>query len=467
MTLFELRKKLAEKRNALKAMQAETRGKQMNEEQRGMYDALLSEMDQLNSNIVDAEVQADTDRILNGELREEAHGLSLPKQKEAEYRKAMDHYLRAQSFADLPENERKALKERRAMNTGTESEGGFLISTDFMTEVVEEKFTWGAFYARARQLRTQRGNPITWPVSTEGLRRGVIIGEGQNHGKADTGFTNKTLGAYKLSSRIILVSDELLQDAYIDIAAYVTRIANQRVELGINYYILNGAGGGTEPEGLKIQIPASKKFKAFIPAKGVAGRAAAIVDALIDLIHSVDPAYRSMPDHGIAMHDFTLAEIQKMKDANGNPIYVKSLTDTMPDTVLGYKLILDNQMPLVGQDGWAIAGCFDFLIVRKAGDMVVRRLNELYAETGQVGFLAWQRFGVVLEDTASFAMIMNAASAGDATSPTNPVNAAPVDNTGDEEGYVALKNSDGDILGTTGVAPAARTASAGGFAAAE
>lgn len=390
----EFRSKLQEARNA--------GGNIPEEVENGLY-AALEECEEIRSKILEEQEKREMDAILAGNVNEKAHE-DTEGRKTSEYRKALTEYLRNGQHCERETF--KALNEYRAMNTTNNEKGGYLVDTETLSKVVESKYTFGAIYAISNKLKTQSGNPIQWAVSKEGITRGVIVGEAENHGKSDTTFGNEVLGAHKISSQIILVSDELLMDAYIDIAAYITRIARRRVTLGIDYYIINGQGGNAQPSGLLIQIPAEMRVEVTLPADPKSKEYyIAVYDGLVDVVHKVDAAYRVGSTYHIAINDKTLATIRKWKDDNGNPIYVRDPRADWPETLFGWPLVIDNQLPDLGHNGAVIAGDFQFLIVREAGDMVVKRLDELYAETGQVGFLAWQRFGVVLEDLAAMAMM--------------------------------------------------------------
>lgn len=400
----ELRKHQAEAKSWREKMQeARKAGGAISEEiENGLYGA-LEKVEEVRGKILEEEEARELDRILAGDVNEKAHEDRKGRENE-EYRTALIDYLRNGSHASRESF--KALQEYRSMNTSTNEKGGYLVDTTTLNKVTESKFTFGAIYAICNKLKTQSGNPISWAVSKEGVTRGVIIGEEQNHGKADTKFGTEVLGAHKISSQIILVSDELIMDAYIDIPSYITRIARRRVTLGIDYYIINGTGTN-QPSGLLIQIPNSMRTEVDLTAAAVGsqGYYSAIYDGFIDLIHKVDAAYRSAGSYYIAVNDKTVATLKKWKDANGNPIYVRDVTRDWPESIFGWPLVIDNQLPDLGVNGAAIAGDFNAVIVREAGDMVVKRLDELYAETGQVGFLAWQRFGVILEDLAAMALM--------------------------------------------------------------
>lgn len=400
----ELRKHQAEAKSWREKMQeARKAGGAISEEiENGLYGA-LEKVEEVRGKILEEEEARELDRILAGDVNEKAHEDRKGRENE-EYRTALIDYLRNGSHASRESF--KALNEYRSMNTSTSEKGGYLVDTTTLNKVTESKFTFGAIYAICNKLKTQSGNPISWAVSKEGVTRGVIIGEEQNHGKSDTKFGTEVLGAHKISSQIILVSDELIMDAYIDIPSYITRIARRRVTLGIDYYIINGTGTN-QPSGLLIQIPNSMRTEVDLTAAAVGsqGYYSAIYDGFIDLIHKVDAAYRSAGSYYIAVNDKTVATLKKWKDANGNPIYVRDVTRDWPESIFGWPLVIDNQLPDLGVNGAAIAGDFNAVIVREAGDMVVKRLDELYAETGQVGFLAWQRFGVILEDLAAMALM--------------------------------------------------------------
>lgn len=400
----ELRKHQAEAKNWREKMQeARKAGGVISEEiENGLYGA-LEKVEEVRGKILEEEEARELDRILAGDVNEKAHEDRKGRENE-EYRTALIDYLRNGSHASRESF--KALQEYRSMNTSTNEKGGYLVDTTTLNKVTESKFTFGAIYAICNKLKTQSGNPISWAVSKEGVTRGVIIGEEQNHGKSDTKFGTEVLGAHKISSQIILVSDELIMDAYIDIPSYITRIARRRVTLGIDYYIINGTGTN-QPSGLLIQVPASMRVEVDLTAAaaGSQGYYSAVYDGFIDLIHKVDAAYRTAGSYYIAVNDKTVATLKKWKDANGNPIYVRDVTRDWPESIFGWPLVIDNQLPDLGINGAAIAGDFNAVIVREAGDMVVKRLDELYAETGQVGFLAWQRFGVILEDLAAMALM--------------------------------------------------------------
>lgn len=186
-----------------------------------------------------------------------------------------------------------------------------------------------------------------------------------------------------------------MQDSEIDMVAYITTIARNRIDRGMDSYIINGTGVG-QPKGLLKWI--TKDIE-------IADWTAFSWETLVDMIHGIDPAYRTSPKVAFGMHDKTLGKMRKTKNANGDPIYSRDLTSPMPDRILGYGVVIDNEFTEITNTvskGAVVFGDWNAFIVRRVNGLTVKRLDELYAETGQVGFLAFERFDCVLEDLSAF-----------------------------------------------------------------
>ncbi len=404
MTYKEMLAMLKEKRSAYGKLSKEIGVNKATDEQRSALDALSAEIEGLRDAIIREEEQRSTDAVLTGQMNESAADPEGKKYKVEARHAVMNAYL-CRGFNGMTLEEKTTISELRAMST-TPAEGGYTIDTETLAKVVQEKISYGAALNQANTLQTGKGNPMNWAVSTEGAVKGVIVGEGQNHGKSDTGFTNVQLGAFKISSKVILVSEELLQDSEIDMVAYITNIARTRIDRGMNAYILTGTGVG-QPKGL---LPSITKEVAIDNLSKFTW------ETLVDLFHGIDAAYRVSPKRAFGMHDKTLAKIRKFKNTQGEPIYIRSLVTDKPDTILGEPVVVDNEFPEFKTDGKAFKGSIVYgdwnaLIVRRVSGMTVKRLDELYAETGQVGFLAFERFDCVLEDKAAFVQLAVGANA--------------------------------------------------------
>jgi HK97 family phage major capsid protein len=124
-----------------------------------------------------------------------------------------------------------------------------------------------------------------------------------------------------------------------------------------------------------------------------------LVDDLIDLEHSVDPAYRQTAK--FMMHDSTLKVIKKLKDTSGRPIFLPGgnanlgggLVTGTPDTILGYPIQINQSMAVLGTTVKSILfGALDKYLIRDVRGIELLRLDERFAEFGQVAFLAFARY---------------------------------------------------------------------------
>ena len=106
---------------------------------------------------------------------------------------------------------------------------------------------------------------------------------------------------------------------------------------------------------------------------------------------SVDRAYRQ--DDKFMMHDNVLLAIRKLQDTLGRPIFSESYIVGEPDRLFGYPVIINNSMAssIATTAKTVLFGDFSKYIIRDALDVQIVRLDERYAEYGQVAFTAFLR----------------------------------------------------------------------------
>jgi len=196
--------------------------------------------------------------------------------------------------SNLTAEERKAIQpmlyrgqpERRALSAGSDPGGGFLVPQGFMAELVKRLAAWGPMLdpGVTRQIETTSGNQMDWPGMDDTGNVGVLLAENTADTDLDLAFNNRQLDAFKYSTRIIKVSEELLQDSAIDVEAIIRDAMAERIGRIVNQHLTIGTGVG-QPNGIVTAAGAT----------AAAAAAAIAFDDLIELEHSVDPAYRSDP----------------------------------------------------------------------------------------------------------------------------------------------------------------------------
>ena len=92
------------------------------------------------------------------------------------------------------------------------------------------------------------------------------------------------------------------------------------------------------------------------------------------------------------LNDTTVKALRKLKDNNGNYIWQPSVQAGVPDMILNRPYHTSSYVPEVAAGSKVMAfGDFSYYWIADRQGRSFKRLNELFAATGQVGFLASQR----------------------------------------------------------------------------
>lgn len=309
-------------------------------------------------------------------------------------------------------------KIRATMSTTTNSQGGYTVQTDVQKTVLDALKAYGGMRNVATVLQTAQGNAINYPTSDGTSETGEIIGQNTTATGADVSFGIVALNVYKFSSKIIAVPFELLQDSEVDVEAFVIKRAGTRLGRITNTKFTVGAGdGSSEPNGI---VTASGT--GVTAANSTSQVTAILYDSLVDMQHSVDPAYREGGECKWMMHDSSVKVIRKIKDSQSRPIFVPGYefaiptggkSAGIPDSVLGDPIQVNQDMAVMAASAKSIAyGKLSEYVIRDVMDVTMFRFTDsAYTKLGQVGFLAWLRSGGNLIDVGgAVKLFVNAAS---------------------------------------------------------
>ena len=110
----------------------------------------------------------------------------------------------------------------------------------------------------------------------------------------------------------------------------------------------------------------------------------------MDLLYSLKSPYRKKAV--FIMNDLTVKAIRKLKDTTGQYLWQPALTAGTPDTLLNRPVYTSSNVPIIEAAAKTIAfGDFSYYWIADRQGRSFKRLNELFATTGQVGFIASQR----------------------------------------------------------------------------
>lgn len=283
----------------------------------------------------------------------------------------------------LPKNYRQLRRELRDLNVATSTKGLETIPEGFVSALEQALLEFGGVRSVADIVRTDSGNDLPWPTSNDTSNKGEILDEATSFGSSvDPGFAQIVFKAFKYSSKLILVSSELLQDSAFDLAARIGEMLGIRIGRIQNDHFTTGAGT-TLPKGLTV---------AGVVGKVAASPTAITADEVIDLEHSVDPAYRT--GASFMFHDNVLAAVRKLKESTTNAyIWQPGLQAGVPDRLLGYPYTINQSMAssLIASAKVMLFGDMRKYKIRDVASMRLLRLDERYADTDQVAFVAFMR----------------------------------------------------------------------------
>jgi HK97 family phage major capsid protein len=173
------------------------------------------------------------------------------------------------------------------MSTGTGSQGGYTVPSDISTRFVDALKDFSGVRRVAEVIVTATGANIPWPTSDGTSETAELVAENATATGADPVFGTAPLPTYKYSSKIFTVPFELLQDSNIDVEQFIFDRAAARIGRLTNSHFTVGTGSG-QPQGFAGAATAGKV--------GTTGQTLTVIhDDIVDLVHSVNVAYRQDP----------------------------------------------------------------------------------------------------------------------------------------------------------------------------
>lgn len=309
--------------------------------------------------------------------------------------RAFEHYMRTGKV-------NSELVEYRAQGEATGAAGGYLVPEGFRNKLIERMKAFGGIANGAEILTTDSGQPLPYPTNDDTSNTGEIVNEGGTFASgADLVFGTKTLQAYKFmaggaSNLPLKVSYELLQDGAFNVSDFVAKKLGERMarKQAASWAVGTGVN---EPTGL------------LSAAGGLAGATALSSNSaptyadLVAIVHDLDPAYW---DGSTWVFNAAFLEVlRNIVDDNGRPLLWGAngnLSDGMGGmTLLGYPVIVDQACPSPSASNkFGFFGRLaDAYVIRRVKDVTLVTLNELYAPSGQVGYMAWARADGMVQDT--------------------------------------------------------------------
>lgn len=319
----------------------------------------------------------------------------------APHQKAFDAYVRHGDDGAL----RGLPLEGKAM-TST-SDAGFLAAPTVALQVQEALNSMASLRRVANVVTVESAN-FEMLVDMGDIASGWATEAAAQPETGTATVTRVVIPVHELSA-MPKASQRLLDDAAFDVESWLAgRIADKFIRAEATAFI---SGDGTnKPKGFLTHARAANATATNVQigtiASGATGDFAATnpANALIDLVYALGAQYRA--NATFVMNSKTAAAVRKMRDTDGRFLWADSLAMGQPPQLLGYPVLLCEDMPDIANGSASIA-FGDF----KSGYTIVERpdlrvLRDPFSAKPHVLFYATKRVGGGVTDARAIKLMV-------------------------------------------------------------
>ena len=279
--------------------------------------------------------------------------------------------------------------ESRAQSAGTASAGGYTVPQGFHAELEKRLLFFNTLRSVAKVIQTESGNALKWPGSDDTGNTAGLTAENATRTVTDLVYGETTLNAYTYDSTV-KVSNELLQDTGINLEAEIASQLGDRIGRAEAAAFTTGTGSG-QPQGVVTGSSAG--------VTSASATAIALSD-IFGLMGSLDWSYQV--NAKFMMHQAIWFSVLKLVDSQGRPLFADLVNGNQPK-LYGFPVIINNNMAssIATTNKTILFGDFEKYIIRDSSQLLIRRLDERYADENATGFMALgRRDGRVLQSAA-------------------------------------------------------------------
>lgn len=322
--------------------------------------------------------------------------------RDAPHKQALNDYLRTGDDDGL----RGVSLEGKSLNTAVSAEGGYLV--DPVT----------ADHVKSHLFATTSIRSIANVVAVDATAYDVLV----DHSDLESGWASETgtvsetgtpsierisIALHELSA-LPKASQRLLDDAAFDIEGWLAdRIADKFAREEAVAFVRGD--GVDKPKGfLTYPIVEDNSWSwgnIGYTATGADGDFASSdpADAIVDLVYALEARYRARAS--FVMNSKTAGAVRKMKDADGRFLWTDSMSAGEPARLMGYPVLIAEEMPDISTDETAIAfGDFSsgYTIAERPD---LRVLRDPFSAKPHVLFYATKRIGGDVTDFAAIKLL--------------------------------------------------------------
>jgi HK97 family phage major capsid protein len=287
---------------------------------------------------------------------------------EEELRAAVIAYMRTGDIGEL--------RDMTSGKTSGGDTGGYLIPESWERSILEK--TREQFAMRQIATVEYSGSDRNIPVEDD-LGAAGWIDEAAAYPGGDLKFASKALSAWKVG-RIVKISEELLMDNQYNLEQRVTEAFAYTIGLAEETAFVSG-NGTKKPKGYLLD--------AEVGVTAASATAITYAEAL-----ALFGSLKSQYDVNALwmLNKATLVAIMKLQDGSGAYLFHPSTLPGELGHLLGRPVVVSSFMPDIASAATPIAyGDFKRYRIHDRVGFAIQRLNERYADTGQVGFKGYRR----------------------------------------------------------------------------
>lgn len=333
--------------------------------------------------------------------------LSTAVEDDLSHKNALAAYLRTGDDDGL----RGLTLEGKAMSTAVSADGGYLVNPQMSDTIQSMLSSTASLRALANVVQVEA---TTYDVIVDNSD----VGSGwqsELSTLSETSSPNINRISIKLNdlSAMPKASQRLLDDAAFDVESWLSqKIATRFIRAEAAAFI-NGTGVD-QPKGIMLPAKVANASWTWGSLGYVATGAASDfdssnpLDCLVTLVYALAADYRA--NAAFVMNSKTAGAVRKFKDTVGRFLWTDSLTAGQPATLMGYRVLVSEDMPDVGANAYPIAfGDFGagYTIAERPD---LRILRDPFSAKPNVLFYASKRVGGDVTDYAAIKLLKVAAS---------------------------------------------------------
>jgi HK97 family phage major capsid protein len=385
-------------------------------EEQGTWEALNSELDELDKRIksvLDTEqrsrdADAAFDRLSGQGRQAQAQGAAGQAVQQAtgrandELRAMVNREAGAPGYVEIAPTDlvrrlgqQNRIAELRTLSTLTTGAGGNLAPTDFYDTLIAHLIeVSGIMQAGPTVLNTAGGETLQIPKTTSHSLAASAAQAG-TIGTSDPAFGLVTLSAYKYGI-LIQVARELIDDSGVDLLGYLAMQAGRAIGNKFGSDLVTGVGS-TQPNGLMnlvtVGVTGTTTGKSGAPQ----------YSDMVNLEYSVIAPYRQSKSCYWIAADKTIGGFRLLTDANSRPIWEPSMVLGSPDLLLGKPIVADPFMAATATGAQSVCfGDFSTFFVRLVGGVRFERSDDYLFNQDLVAFRCLLRGdGTLVDQTGS------------------------------------------------------------------